>query len=260
MRNWINILLEAETKVKDKTDTLAPSVSVDGSTDLAVAKDGSGSALTTPAGRTADGARTAAAVRDGMANVNVPADMMSDAMGLAAGQQDIISDEEARAAAGNHDAYAGVALPRTPETLPMIIQNDIVASGDETFDPEWHQVRHLPGYLMTGIRIVAREVFARFTTTPIEDIQMMCTILNPERDVRHMMGWIAANGQKEDEMTFDFSQYIRGYSAKIQIWRVSGFQFALCTDIGGVYIYGWPENNREVTDRSETEMKRLPGQ
>lgn len=237
MRNWINIINEG----------------------VVVAEAGEvshkkGSAVMTGS-RTASPERTAAAFAKSLQNgdLTIPQDMVAAAASI--GGTDIIPDDRHGTALGdlnNHynDAIAGLTpdnIPRTPETLPMVIHNDIVASGDE-FDPEWHQVKNLPGYMLSGIRLIARQLFSRFTTTPIEDIQMIGTTLNPTPEVQKVMAWIKKHGQKEDEMVMDFSQYIPNYTAQVQVWRMSGFQFALCHDISGYYVYGWPETNREVTD------------
>jgi hypothetical protein len=243
MRKLIDIILEAQrptmTRTRPDMSTIVPSVDQGGS----LSNSRMGSVPTTaPMGTTSTAVDTARAMSQ--ANINVPSGMMSDAMGLDV--TDHMSDADAAAIAG----HAGFdATPRTSDNLPAMISMELERT-DGAFEPTWHQVKHLPGYLQSAIRGTARQVFDRFTTTPIEDIQMMCTMLDPEADVRKMMAWIMNNGHEVDKMTFDFSAQIRGYTADFSVWRAGGYEFGLCKDMGGYYVYGWPENDAQVTDRT----------
>lgn len=166
---------------------------------------------------------------------------------------DIIDDDEAARRAG-HDAddlntidadvpdttlRLGSSTPTTPENLPTII-NSAVAEAGATIAPEWHMVKHLPGYMKQGIRALGRAVFGQFTDTSIEDIQVLSTLVNPEHDVRGMMSWIRKNGVRDDSAVIDFSRIMPGYSAETSLWNVQGGTFLLVKDFGGYYIYGWP--------------------
>jgi hypothetical protein len=51
-------------------------------------------------------------------------------------------------------------------------------------------------------------------------------------------------------MTMDFSDIIPGFTADLTIWRSGGVEYCIMRDIGGHYIYAWPENNRQMTDRT----------
>lgn len=237
MRNLIDIINEAQrpTALKTRTadlDSLKPSLTTSTLSNVA------------PMGRQSTAMATQQAFAN--ANVQVPADVLSGAMALDV--QDELSNHEAAMAAGH---TVGVTdEPKNPDNLPAMISRELERT-DAQFDPMWHQVKHLPGYLQNAIRGTARQVFDRFTKTPIEDIQMMCTILDPEVDVRKMMAWIMNNGQEVDKMTFDFSAQIAGYKADFSIWRAAGYEFGLCHDMGGYYVYGWPEAEAQVTDRSD---------
>lgn len=139
------------------------------------------------------------------------------------------------------DAPLRLAGPApTTDNLPALINRDLqLAGGRQRVDPEWHQVKHLPGYMQTAIRALARPVFRQFTDTPIEDIQMVCTILNGERDTRGVMAWIRQHGARDDSAAFDFGATIPGYTAEATLWRTKDFSFLLVRDLGGEYVYGW---------------------
>jgi len=171
--------------------------------------------------------------------------------------QDDISDDEARRFADMpDDEYGdetnleiGSDTPRqlaigsdrpepTNDNLPAIVNKDIALSGDTKLQPEWHQVKHLPGYMQNAIRKLGREVFSQFTDTPIEDIQLIANLpgMNPERDVKGVMNWIRQNGVPEDEVEMTFPGNI---TAHVRLWKTEEFSFLLVKDFMGIYIYAW---------------------
>jgi hypothetical protein len=303
MRKFINLITEAlkptATKLDEPTDHLFD-IPVEPDTDnqqVAVAPEATPPApepIHRAAG--AQGTRNAFATGAHRIGAGIPGEMWRSLNDLSqhVGADDI-SDEQARINAGHDEADYVQALgpvaaaelgadtpallttdgyePVTPNTLPAVISRQLTASGDpdieDNFDPEWHQIRHLPGYLQTAIRQIGRRVFAQFTTTPIEDIQMVCEILNPASDVQKMATWVVRNGHKEDEQRMDFSDIIPGFTADCTLWRAGGVEYLIMRDIGGHYIYAWPEDHRQMTDRNAAPgaeapqigapMRRLPG-
>jgi len=158
---------------------------------------------------------------------------------------DEISDTEARRRAGI-DAVPGATRgvdevpPPTPQTLPAVVSRALLAEGETRIVPEWHMVRHLPGYLKNAIRQLGRQVFAPFTDTPIEEIQVLSTLVNTDREVKAVMTWILRNGIRDDEAELDFGRIMPDYSAKTQIWNVEGCTFMVVKDFAGHYVYAWP--------------------
>jgi hypothetical protein len=164
------------------------------------------------------------------------------------GLRDTMSDAEAaRISGGAHDHGEGVLdEPRPTENLPAVINRAVAEHGGK-FQPTWHQVRHLPGYLSSPIRALGRSVFAQFTRTPIEDIQILCTLTNPETEVRAMMAWISRAGVRDDQAAIDFGRALPTLPgrpgmaqprADVQVWNTQGFMFVLVHDFGGYYVYG----------------------
>ena len=162
-----------------------------------------------------------------------------------AGMEDEISDDEALRRSGiddvgdTDDVGATPIVPNT-ENLPAVIRHDVALTG-EHIEPEWHQVKHLPGYFQSAIRALGRSVFRQFTETPIEDIQVLTTLgnINSEHEVTGMMDWIRRNGARDDATKIDFDQIMPGYSADASFWRTKDYEFLLVHDFAGYYIYGW---------------------
>lgn len=159
-----------------------------------------------------------------------------------------------------------LGVEATVENLPAVIaaeihkdvEGEVMGRGqlamnhsnvpDAAFDPEWHMVRDLPAYILNGVRQVARQIFTMWTRTDIEDIQMMCTLLNPATDVQKMAAWIRNNGTMVHDCNIDFQTTMPSYAAlaglaECKIFAAGGYQFLIMRDRGGVYIYGWPESD-----------------
>lgn len=258
MRNYIDIvtgtvkrtLTEAdEPKTKTKT-----AVKTDADTDLkldlglskgelapagdtAPTTDAPGAGPVAPPGKKAGRARTRASVKP----IDDPraGRWLSDLSMRDLGLDDEIDDDEAARRAGASTDGA-VPEPRTPENLPAVISTAVARSEDVPFEPQWHMVRHLPGYMQRAIRAMGRQIFGPFTETPLEDIQVLSTLSNDDTEVKMMAAWIRKNGVRDDQAEMDFAATMPGYAAQTQIWSTQGYQFMIVKDFAGYYIYGWP--------------------
>jgi len=212
-------------------------------------------------GKRANASRTRAKARNAtIANPDDAARRMGSLM--SSGMEDDISDDDAAAYAAlggddNDEEATGhdEARPNI-ENLPAVINRAITRTGGDGIDPEWHMVKHLPGYLQTPIRKLGRMVFGQFTDTPIEDIQVLATLVNPEHDVRGVMSWIKQNGIRDDRANIDFSQIMPGYKADVQLWNTRGYSFLLVHDMAGFYVYGL-KGGRGVHVAAPPERPRL---
>jgi len=210
----------------------------------AVAPVGPGADVTLPGRRARRGTRA----RQAAANV-APEIAATAAAHLGslhgAGMEDEISDAEARHRAGVgdvDDTEGHMELEPTTENLPAVIRHEVALQGGQ-IDPEWHQVKGLPGYLQNGIRALGRSVFRQFTDVPIEDIQVLTTLggINPEREVVGMMNWIRRNGARDDSANLDFDRIMPGYQADVSLWRTADYGFLLVRDFAGFYVYGFSD-------------------
>jgi len=176
-------------------------------------------------------------------------DFLSDV--VANGSTDEISDDEARRRAqipeetlrigGIRQRLARLPRPTQPGTDLVVqnFQNALIEAKESPFEPKWMKVRQLPGYLLSQIRRLGRDVFAELgATVPLEEVQIISTLTHPTTDVQKMAYLISNYGQKMSEQTNIFGNV----SCDVQIWRFANYDWAVVADFGGSYIYGWPEN------------------
>jgi len=163
-----------------------------------------------------------------------------------AGVEDEIGDAEAHRRSGigdlgDVDDIGHEPIEPTTANLPAVIRHEVALAGDVRLDPEWHQVKQLPGYFQNAIRGLGRSVFRQFTDAPLEDMQVLTTLgnINPEHDVVGMMTWIRRNGARDDSANIDFDRIMPGYQADVSLWRTADYSFLLVRDFAGHYIYGW---------------------
>lgn len=217
-----------------------------------------------PTTRVADRSRTRSSMR-GMPGGDMS--VLSDVVG----REDEISDEEAARHAG-HDAEAMNPVgrprpePRTPENLPAVIRNDLLdlsRKGDDSdlaeFDPEWHMVKHLPGYMSSGIRAMGREIFKVYFDIPIEKVQILSTMTNPGYDVKKMAAIIDRYGIKEfdDKLEFPFRDPMGGgqYQPLVRVYSWDGNTFMLVRDSMGEYIYAAPTGRGTSIETNADSLK-----
>lgn len=187
------------------------------------------------------------------------------------GLDDEISDEEAARRAGYEGeptTVGAVPEPKTPgtelatiENMPSIINKEIAEQSP--VEPEWHQVKNLPGYLQSGIRAMGRQVFGTYTNTPLEDIQVLANVggqgPNSKREINAVASWLKDNAERDTQGEMDFSKSIPDYGAQFSIFKHEGYTFMVVQDFAGKYIYVWPsadEKSSQGTERSSIQSER----
>ncbi len=144
----------------------------------------------------------------------------------------------------------------TPEELPAVISSAMTKAGEVV--PEWHMVKNLPGYMQQAIRKLGKMVFAQYTRTPIEKIQVLANLQgngpNSEREMSAVANWAVENGTRATTGEIDFS-VMPGYKADVVIYNVEGSQLMIVKDDFGQYVYAWPEADSSIGDW--TAEKRL---
>ena len=252
MRNFIQIVegLSEDAK-KKKADapgsTSAPLKDADPVSGIKMGDATSKGELTTPnANRAPDvaGPRPGTVSRDGPARIRGGLDASHlNHLGALLGNREL-ADMEADVPQID-PTVVPEPIPPTPENLPAVIQTAIARTdaeepGRPVFNPEWNMVRNLPGYMAAPIRALGRMIFSQFTDTPIDQINVMATPINTDREVNMMAHWIRRYGIRDDEAEIDFSNIMPGYTADIQLWNSEGYTFLLVKDQMGNYIYSWP--------------------
>jgi hypothetical protein len=162
-------------------------------------------------------------------------------------EPDEISDDQAAQNAGLDQEETGIVPRKTPENMPAIVSSALEKVGDIV--PEWHMVKHLPGYLSSGIRAMGRAVFAPFTSTPIEKIQVLANLMdngpNEQKEIDAVVGFVTQNGQRNSEAEIQFREKIPDYTAKVQVYMALGYTFLLVKDFAGKYVYAWPSQDQD---------------
>lgn len=159
----------------------------------------------------------------------------------ASGATDEISDQQARVNSGMVDE------PEDTSLMPARISKDMAQYGN--IEPEWYQVKTLPGYLQSGIRAIGRQVFSAFTKTPIEDISVIASIgnggPNNKQEVNAVAGWLQKNGFRDTDAELRFDKVMPGYSAEVVVYKAADRTFMLVKDFAGEYVYSWPSSDEE---------------
>lgn len=171
-------------------------------------------------------------MRDMMSRINVPDDMVANEPELDTDR--VPGDEEQ-------------PEPVNPDSVPALISREIAAAMPDTVDPQFHQVKNLPGYMSRAIRAMGRETFKNYTDTPVEDISVLANLggqgPNSEREINAVASWLKQNGTKLDASELGFGDMIPGYSAQTMLYSTAGMRFLVVKDFAGGYIYVWPEGS-----------------
>ena len=171
-------------------------------------------------------------MRDMMSRINVPDDMVAN-------EPELDTDR----APGDEEQPE----PVNPNNVPAMISREIAAAMPDTVDPQFHQVKNLPGYMSRAIRAMGRETFKNYTDTPVEDISVLANLggqgPNSEREINAVSSWLKQNGTKLDASELGFGDMIPGYSAQTMLYSTAGMRFLVVKDFAGGYIYVWPEGS-----------------
>lgn len=161
-------------------------------------------------------------------------------------EEDIISNEKAREIAGLTQDQLLLPSQKT-QNLPAVITRELAAAGKVV--PEWHMVKHLPGYLSSGIRAIGRKVFEPFTKTPIENIQVLANVQgqgpNTQTEINSVVNYLLKKGVRSTDAELYFSEKIPNYSASVKIFKAGGHTFFVVKDFAGAYIYSWPSSTEK---------------
>ena len=143
--------------------------------------------------------------------------------------------------------------------LPSIMAAALRAAGK--VDPTWHMVRNLPGYMNAGIRAIGRQVFTPFTSTKIENIQVIANLNNSgpnsESELRAVASFLLKHGTKQKHAEMEFQDRIPGYKAEMLVYTFANYTFLIVKDHAGHYVYSWPstDNKTHLSDASLEKLK-----
>lgn len=146
---------------------------------------------------------------------------------------------------------------KVPSTALATISTAIAKAGE--VQPEWHQVRHLPGYMQQPIRAMGRQVFGAFTSTPIENIQVLADLgssgnPNSAREINAVAGWLRTHGERDTDGEIFFQRTIPDYTPEFFIYKAQETTFMLVKDFAGQYIYSWPSTDEKSSERPKQQV------
>lgn len=150
--------------------------------------------------------------------------------------------------------------PVTTRDVPVIISSAMKEAG--IVAPEFHKVSNLPGYLVHAIRKMGRAVFAQYTNTPVDDIQLVANLggqgPNTATEVNSVAKWVHETGNLVTSGEIDFEQSMPGYKADIRVYDVNDIQVMLVKDEYGTYVYSYPADDSKLEhDRNDVVVPRL---
>lgn len=135
------------------------------------------------------------------------------------------------------------AVPEQTANLPATINQVMAADGENHFAPQWFKVIDLPPPFDHAVRVMGPRMFGMFTNTPVNEIEMMADFINDPGDVKHMMEWIAHEGQRLDLVSFLPDT---PFQSDVMTYRVRGYDFLLSRDALGHYIFAWPSSDTAI--------------
>ena len=133
----------------------------------------------------------------------------------------------------------------------------VVRVGDQT--PEWTRVGDLPMYILGPIRKLAKELFASYTTTPLERIEVIANYggsgPNSDQEIDAVAKWITDSGELLSSDTVDFDNVMPGYKAQTRLFDVDDREYLLVKDDHGKYIYSWSGTAELSQDKQQKVLK-----
>ena len=207
------------------------------------------------------GAVDANTTRQRMSGVRPSTDILNKLTQMDMSDEDSISDEQARINAGltngDDDDDDTEVSTEVRSDMPANVSTAMQVSTGIT--PEWHMVKNLPGYLASGIRAIGRQVFGPFTSTPIEEIQVLANLgegPNTQQEIDAVLGYLKTEGEHNSDADIEFQRKIPNYGAKVKIYTALGYTFMVVKDFAGNYIYSWPTKDGDGLN-AEPKQRRL---
>jgi hypothetical protein len=147
----------------------------------------------------------------------------------------------------DQDTEVGIPEPEPPtaDNLPAVLQRGLMR-GDEV-QPEWHQVKNLPGYMSKPIRALGRQLFSMFTRTPIDTINVLADLSgqgpNEHQELNAVSARLRDRGRRLRQAEVSMRDLMPDYDAQISMFEADGYTFMLVKDFAGRYIYSWPSKD-----------------
>jgi hypothetical protein len=125
--------------------------------------------------------------------------------------------------------------PQDVSNVPVSIENlpdrvNKAMSNHTPIEPEWFQIRNLPGYLRAAIHSLGRQKVSAFTDASVEDIMVIASLgtnePNSQAELNAVTSWLRDEGEQDIESE--------------DIYTAEGYTFLIAKDDYGEYVYAWP--------------------
>jgi hypothetical protein len=167
-----------------------------------------------------------------------PADVQRDIAAALAGQRP--RPQNVVAMADGPRNPPAIAQLRPEQVNPIAVANQAVAN-HLPVTPDWHDVRNLPGYQAGGVlRRIIRKTFDQAKGAQLEQLHMICDLLNPPAHVQAVARWIASNATAIEGIDYDYARSIPGFTAQFKVFQDEKTTYIVTQDVGGHYIYVCP--------------------
>jgi hypothetical protein len=261
MRKWIDILLEADgpqtrTKTKQKTAPSADDLRMgfaDPTSKGELATSKVGTQDIDPSKVSTMSKRQASQQLSKMASDPKYRSVASKAMqNMPAGMMDMEPEQDTTDVGADPE-------PPQPENLPANISKEV---SHPDFNPEWMKVKQLPGYMVTQLKTISKQIFQGIL--PIEnfgEMNFISTLTHPEDEVKVVAKWVKEHAYKDDDAFFDV-EVIPGYQVRAQLYRTNNYNFFIAKDWmgdeeAGHYVYMWEQGRGTEVGGSTGKEKRI---
>lgn len=127
-------------------------------------------------------------------------------------------------------------------------------------NPQWTRLGDMPMYILGPIRRLAKDLFAQYTDTPLEQIEVVGNFggngPNTDAEINSVSQWVLDHGQLESSDDVDFGQSMPGYSAQTRLFTTGERDFLLVKDDHGKYVYSWSTAPALSQDKAQELLKR----
>lgn len=147
----------------------------------------------------------------------------------------------------------------TARDVPVVLSSGMKEAGIVT--PEFHMIGNLPGQMVHAIRKLGRAIFAEYTNTPVDEIQMIANLggqgPNTATEVNSVAKWVHETGDEVTSGEIDFEDAMPGYKADVRVYNVNDVQVMLVKDEYGTYVYAYPADSSKLEhDRNDVALPR----
>ena len=255
IRKYINILLENQTKIKQKTGLDMPFAEPPTSKgELTKSEPTSVSDL--PGKKSSKSKSKTTQYKTPSGSTDVMRQFI-DRVG------DVDDEVEIDSPTDDSDFDQTTIEPVEPENLPTVISK-AVARTDQDLDVNWHKLSNLPGYAIKQIRGAFRPLFRSIMNVELEDVSV-ATTLDPSTnalDMKKLIGAIGKSGIRDDNFSlkaFDIDP--ENYQIEnAYVYNMGGWAFLILKEnlmgTTNFYVYAGPGRGTDLDNSgSPKELK-----